>query len=465
MSRITDREQIISMIQSVPFWYHQIEFFPGVITPGKNESFKVLENLNKLGLPKDAQGLRVLDIGCRDGFFAFEMERRGAEVIGVDYALPSTTGFNVAAKILDSKVAYIVENVYDLAPDKYGVFDIVLFLGVIYHLRNPLLALDAIRSVIKPGGLLFVESAVVTEQVIANANIPLWRFYPGNSFNNDATNKWAPNMPGLEAAIEEAGFQAQQSLKIPSRGYVVAQAIFDSQQNHFQKLDSSKGIFGRKKSTEQYMEDSLDLPIRSLLPMMQKRIEKNTTYFGVRAMKSPLDYWVYQEIVHEQKPDFIIEIGNRFGGSTLALAHLCDLVGHGRLIGLDIAHGDIHPTVLEHPRITLIEGDACSSFEKVRSLIPLGANVLVIEDSAHTFENTLNVLNTYGVFILKGGYMIVEDGICHHGLDIGPNPGPYEAIDVFLRQNSRFEIDREREAFFISWNPKGYLRCIASATE
>lgn len=92
------------------------------------------------------------------------MERRGAEVVAIDYALPNITGFNVAAKIFGSKVPYIVENVYDLNLETYGAFDIVLFLGVIYHLRNPLLALDKIHSVVKPGGLLFVESAIATDK-------------------------------------------------------------------------------------------------------------------------------------------------------------------------------------------------------------------------------------------------------------------------------------------------------------
>jgi tRNA (mo5U34)-methyltransferase len=247
MSQITNPEQIASLIQSVGFWYHQIELAPGITTPGMNASLKVLENLDSLGLPKEAKGLRVLDIGCRDGYFAFEMERRGAEVIGIDYAPSHTTGFDVAAKILDSKVPYILENVYNLIPETYGTFDIVLFLGVIYHLRNPLLALDKIRTVMKPEGLLFVESAIATDETIAALDIPVWRFYPNNSLNQDATNKWAPNMIGLQAVVEEAGFQIQRSLSGVARGYVKAQAIVDIQQQHFQQLDSSKGILGVKK--------------------------------------------------------------------------------------------------------------------------------------------------------------------------------------------------------------------------
>lgn len=247
MSKITDSEEIASLVKEVKFWYHQIELAPGMITPGRNHSSRVLENLDALGLPKDAQTLRVLDIGCRDGYFSFEMERRGADVIGIDYAPPDTTGFPTAAKILGSKVPYIVDNVYDLTPETYGVFDVVLFLGVIYHLRNPLLALDKIRKLMKPGGLLFVESILSTDETIKNLDIPLWRFYPRNTFNNDDTNKWAPNLPGLRMVVEEAGFAVKNSLQPGSRGYVTGQAVSDIRQEHFQQLDSSKGIFGRIK--------------------------------------------------------------------------------------------------------------------------------------------------------------------------------------------------------------------------
>ncbi len=84
--------------------------------------------------------------------------------------------------------------------------------------------------------------------------------------------------------------------------------------------------------------------------------------------------------------------------------------------------------------------------------------VLIIEDSAHTCEITLNILRTYSPLIKPGSYFIVEDGICHHGLDVGPNPGPYEAIEIFANENIDFEIDRSKEDFFITWNPKGYLK-------
>ncbi|MEO6727112.1 MAG: CmcI family methyltransferase [Blastocatellia bacterium] len=210
-------------------------------------------------------------------------------------------------------------------------------------------------------------------------------------------------------------------------------------------------------SSSSPMEQSLDVPLGHILPVMQERIVNGTTYFGIQTLKNPLDFWVYQEMLYQQQPDVIIEMGNRFGGSTLALAHFCDLLGKGKIIGLDISHELVSDLVHAHPRITLIEGDACESFSKVASLIGPQESVLVIEDSSHTYENTLNVLRTYSPLVKPGGYFIVEDSICHHGLEVGPQPGPYEAIETFIAENSDFVSDRSQEGFLITWNPKGFL--------
>ena len=85
---------------------------------------------------------------------------------------------------------------------------------------------------------------------------------------------------------------------------------------------------------------------------------------------------------------------------------------------------------------------------------------MIIEDSSHTYENTLNVLKTYNPLVTPKSYFIVEDSICHHGLDDGPNPGPYEAVETFMNESCNFEIDRTKESFFITWNPKGFLKKI-----
>jgi tRNA (mo5U34)-methyltransferase len=82
-----------------PTWYHRIELAPGLVTPGVHDSQSGLRILDGLGLPRDCSGLRVLDIGCRDGYFAFELGRRKATVVGLDDADPTVTGFSIAAAL------------------------------------------------------------------------------------------------------------------------------------------------------------------------------------------------------------------------------------------------------------------------------------------------------------------------------------------------------------------------------
>lgn len=208
----------------------------------------------------------------------------------------------------------------------------------------------------------------------------------------------------------------------------------------------------------EYMEDSLQQTLGAVLPRIQKRILTRTTYFGIQTWKSPSDFWVYKEIIYNSRPDVIIEIGNNCGGSALALAHYLDAMDHGRIIAIDIDQSKIPDRVSDHPRISLIEGDACESYDRVVETVSPEDRVLVIEDSSHTFENTLNVLRRYSGLTKPGDYFIVEDSICHHGLSLGPNPGPYEAIEAFIAENDDFDIDRDQESFLITWNPKGYLR-------
>jgi cephalosporin hydroxylase len=212
-----------------------------------------------------------------------------------------------------------------------------------------------------------------------------------------------------------------------------------------------------------FMEESLDWPLSKVLPILQKRIMEQTTYHGIQTLKNPLDLWIYQEIIWETRPDIIVEIGNLYGGSTLALAHICDALGGGKIIAVDSNHAPIVPQVRSHPRITLVTGEASTVFPVVQRMISTGQEVMIIEDSLHTYHNTLTVLETYAGLVGLGKYFIVEDGICHHGLEVGPNPGPYEAVENFTGMNKNFTIDRNRETFGITWNPKGFLKRIHSS--
>ena len=240
---ITDPQQINFLINSVDNWYHKMELYPEIVTPGIRDCDDVLSILDSLGLPKDCQSIRVLDIGCRDGFFSFEMEARGAEVIAIDYAGVDVTGFSVASKIKNSKVKYFTENVYQLDPKKYGFFDVVLFLGVLYHLRHPMFALDQIRKLIKPDGLLLIETQIATNYELQKIDAPAWQFYPGMELKNEATNKWAPNISGLKAVVDEAQFRILDDKVYNDRAYLIAKAETDHKKEYFRQLDISTDLF------------------------------------------------------------------------------------------------------------------------------------------------------------------------------------------------------------------------------
>lgn len=186
-------------------WYHTMDLGHGVVTQGYNNPTTLL---SRLALPDRLDGRTVLDVGAWDGFFAFEAERRGAaRVLATDHfswgggGWGTKDGFELAREALQSRVEDLTVDVVDLSPDVVGEpFDIVLFLGVLYHLRDPLAALERIRSV--TSGLLVVE----TEVDLLFLRRPAAAFFPGTELNDDPTNWWAPNVPALLGMLRAVGF-------------------------------------------------------------------------------------------------------------------------------------------------------------------------------------------------------------------------------------------------------------------
>lgn len=216
------------------YWYHRIEVAPGVVTPGTHDS---PGGLAMVGMPEDLSGMRVLDIGARDGFYTFEAERRGArEVVALDYEPPENTGFSIAAELLESKATFVVENVYSLNPEEFGKFDLVMFLGVIYHLRHPILALDRIHDVCAEDGLLMVETHMIDEGLVGRdgefhrladhhpelESLPLAQYYPGTMLANDMTSQWAPNRVALDGWLKGSGFEPLRVWQQGMRGGAMA---------------------------------------------------------------------------------------------------------------------------------------------------------------------------------------------------------------------------------------------------
>ena len=223
-----NQETLQARANAVQWWHSGIDLGQGVITKGRSRPRENL--LPYLDLPEDLTGKSVIDVCTWDGFMAWECESRHAEhVVAVDSfawdransALTGHTtgneGFALAHEARQSDVIPIACEVIDLAPAQLGTFDIVLFLGVLYHMRHPLLALEKVAAL--TSGLLIVESHID----MTDTPEPAMRFYPGAEINGDATNWWGPNAACLEAMLRDVGF-TQVTAKPAHGGRVVMHA-------------------------------------------------------------------------------------------------------------------------------------------------------------------------------------------------------------------------------------------------
>jgi cephalosporin hydroxylase len=183
----------------------------------------------------------------------------------------------------------------------------------------------------------------------------------------------------------------------------------------------------------------------------------NFHWLGFLSTKFPSDLVVYQEIVTETRPQLIVESGTRFGGTTLFLAGILDALGRGRVLTIDVERPARLPS---HPRIEYITGSSLDpgTIEHVHQAAA-GKRTMVILDSLHSLEHVGAELRAYHDVVSPGCYLIVEDSNVN-GHPVLPDfgPGPMEAIDDFLKSTDAFVVDRERERFLISLNPRGYLR-------
>lgn len=204
-------------------WHQRWEIYDGIFTPGRNP---VKDLLSYAAVPEDLTGKTILDVGAWNGCFTFECIRRGAaRVLGLGPDDPTTCGFYRLRDVLGySNADYVKASVYDVDRDLIGEFDIVLFFGVLYHLRYPLLALDKLFSVCN--GELFLESFVIDDYFLLGAEreprqlaqiepqlraTPTWEFFQYDELNADSSNWFGPNLCALIAAVESAGFNVTHS--------------------------------------------------------------------------------------------------------------------------------------------------------------------------------------------------------------------------------------------------------------
>ena len=187
-------------------WVHTIDLGNGIVTPGMWPANSLIpQAFDQI----DFTGKRVLDIGCWDGLWSFEAEKRGAEeVYAIDDIsqrhLHSTQTFALAKEILKSNVHYFPETPLERVPGLGVKFDIVLFFGVYYHLRDPLRALAILRSVLNDGGLIAIEGPV-----LYNRRKSIARFLYNDVFYTDSSNWWIPSIKCLEEWIESSFFRTK----------------------------------------------------------------------------------------------------------------------------------------------------------------------------------------------------------------------------------------------------------------
>jgi len=219
------RTEILQLVDSKP-WFHRFTLVDGITTSGLysvdahawvDEAFRRL----------DLRGKRVLEIGTWDGPYAFALEARGALVEATDIQDPDETGFNVAKRILDSKVNYTRVSVYDVGRHfPPASFDYILFLGVFYHLKYPVLAMEALSQLLKNGGRLFFEGECLLNHaqradgrapgwldrgmisILGRSKYPVSLYYSGQ-YKDDDSNWHVPNLACLEEWMKTAGLQIE----------------------------------------------------------------------------------------------------------------------------------------------------------------------------------------------------------------------------------------------------------------
>ncbi len=200
------------------------------------------------------------------------------------------------------------------------------------------------------------------------------------------------------------------------------------------------------------------------------------SWMGVPIIQLPADVMATQEVIFAAKPDIIIETGVARGGSVIFMASLLELIGKGKVIGVDI---DIRPhnreSIESHPmakRISLIQGASTDStvVDLVRAQMPAQSSVMVVLDSDHSRDHVLAELRSYGPLVTRGQYLVVADTLVgfldeKHALDRSKvwykGDEPLTAVNTYLTETDRFEVDPEINGKLVfSSSPGGYLKCV-----
>jgi len=221
--RTLTREQAEALAARTDFaWHQRFELAPGVFTPGVSDVGFLLQAAR---VPDRLDGATVLDIGTTNGGAAFECERRGASrVVVVDIADDAWFGFAAIKELLGSRAEHIQGNIYELPALLHETFDVVLFWGVLYHLRHPLLALDNVRRFAR--GHVSIETAVSDHELVEDCRAqPVARFYRRDELAGDSSNWFAPTVVALTQWCQSCGLAPAHINSWPTPGPTRAMVI------------------------------------------------------------------------------------------------------------------------------------------------------------------------------------------------------------------------------------------------
>jgi tRNA (mo5U34)-methyltransferase len=215
-------DQIRQRVEELGDWFHNLDL-GGVRTAPDHflgDYPQIKWQRFSAALPEDLSGKSVLDVGCNAGFYSIQMKRRGADrVVAIDTDEKYLAQARFAAKVSDAEIEFRNLSVYEVA-ELHEQFDLVLFMGVLYHLRHPLLALELLHEHVV-GDLLVAQSLLRGSKETMNVapDFPFWEeevfeneefprmYFVENRFANDPTNWWIPNRACFEAMLRSAGFK------------------------------------------------------------------------------------------------------------------------------------------------------------------------------------------------------------------------------------------------------------------
>lgn len=216
--------QIRKRIDALKPWFHNIEL--GGIATAPEHFLGDYPNIKwrkfSDAIPSNLAGMTVLDIGCNGGFYSMEMKRRGADrVLGIDFDDSYLAQARFAAEVSGLDIEFRKLSVYDIGALREK-FDVVLFMGVLYHLRHPLLALDLIREHAARDMMVFQSMQRGSAEVSSTEeNYPFWNtdlfdapafpklHFIEHRYADDPTNWWVPNRAAVEAMLRTSGFSIE----------------------------------------------------------------------------------------------------------------------------------------------------------------------------------------------------------------------------------------------------------------